>query len=126
MLPHGRRPPHVASGDYFLATALAVRGAAALRGCGDAADLRQDREPLLPRPSELGREPQQRPQPPQDLLIQVRVQILGGGRLDQDGTVEIDDPARRIKVVDRAPDQSRCPGTLRSAASTGVAMTLFS
>jgi hypothetical protein len=58
---------------------------------------------LLPRLSELCREPQQRPQPPEDLLIQVRVQILRSGRLDQDGAVEINNPARRIEVVDRVP-----------------------
>jgi hypothetical protein len=80
------------------------RPAARLRCRRDAADLCQNREPLLPRPSELCREPQHRPQPPpQDLLIQIRVQILRAGRLDQDGTVEINNPARRIKVVDRVP-----------------------
>jgi hypothetical protein len=37
-----------------------------LRGRGDAADLCQNREPLLPRPAELCREQEQRPQPPQN------------------------------------------------------------
>jgi hypothetical protein len=52
-----------------------------LCGRGDAADLAQDREPLLPRPAELGRKPQQRPQSAQHPLIEVRVQVRrpGGG-----------------------------------------------
>src|ERR1700749_3142534 len=71
-----------------------------LRGRGDAADLSQDREPLLPGAAELGREPQQRPQPPQYPLVQVRVQVLRAGCLDQDGAVQVNDPARRVQVVD--------------------------
>jgi hypothetical protein len=58
---------------------------------------------LLPRPAELGRKPQQRPQPSQDPLVQVRVQVLRAGRLDQDRAVQVNDPTRRVKVVDRVP-----------------------
>ena len=41
-----------------------VLSARRLRCRRDAADLRQNRKPLLPRPTELFRKPQQRPQPP--------------------------------------------------------------
>jgi hypothetical protein len=40
-----------------LSARAGVPSARRLRGRRDAADLRQDREPLLPRPAELGRKP---------------------------------------------------------------------
>ena len=105
--PRTRRPPlartaRLPPGQSALSARAGVP-CRRLHGRGDADDLCQYRESLLPRPAELGRKPQQRPQPPQDPLIQVRVQVLGAGRLDQDCTVKVNNPARRIEVVDRVP-----------------------
>jgi hypothetical protein len=64
--PPASASPYRAPAARAMRAIRSCRGSIArrLRGRRDAADLREDREPLLPRPAKLGRKPQQRPQPP--------------------------------------------------------------
>lgn len=67
-VPSGQREPYRAPAPRAIRAICSCRGSIArfLGGRGDAPDLRQDREPLLPRPSELGRPAHRdrKPRPP--------------------------------------------------------------
>ena len=84
-------------------TRLSVAMRKSLCRWGEPAGFRPDRELQLPCLPEPRWQPRQRPQPPQCPGVQVRGQVLRGGRLDKNRAVQADNPSRGVKVVDGVP-----------------------